>query len=89
MTTATAPVARCPNCRGWLTRRSLHSAEQPTIALVCMLCALDLELIGGHLVPVTRPPDAETTRDRARHNHAEALNATMRTRRAVRGEAGT
>lgn len=69
MKTLAPPVARCPHCGGWLARRVLHTAEQPAVALVCGLCALDLELMGGRLVPISRPASTLTNAERRQERH--------------------
>lgn len=61
---APPPIARCPACGGWLARRALHSAESPTVALTCGLCAWDGEIIAGQLVPITRPASTLSVRER-------------------------
>ncbi len=58
--TPTVPVCRCGRCGGWLVRREPEPEEWPTIALSCLACGFDVELIAGALVAITRPATEAT-----------------------------
>ncbi len=56
MIDAPLPICRCPHCGArWLTQRALHTEELLTVALVCVACSRDFELIDGALVAIGRP----------------------------------